>query len=303
MEDYCVKISNKHNNDSIAVVCGGSYDSKYINIIKDKNYKPNNDIDPFEQLDTSDFVKKYKLLNRIQQKKIVESLKNDENIDHLIPGIGNKYKNLCKNSLKIDSGKFVILPNVKSERVFIAGASGVGKSCLTSMYIHEYKQLFPKREVYLFSTHENEKAYQHHNINQILLDEKFAAEKYNLTDLQNSLIIFDDCDNLQNSKLSSKITLLNNDLISNGRKYNIHVVTLSHQLMDYKRTRLLLTEANKVVFFLGSGKYHINRYLRVYCGFDNDQIKKILKLRSRWVCLGFTIPNYFISEHEIGILN
>ena len=297
MNDYCLKISNKN---PIAAVCSGTYDNKYVSIIKDI---PDTDRDPFEQLDTSDFVNGYKLLNRIEQKKIVLALKNNENIDHLIPGIADKYKNICKNSLKLDSGKFVIMPSKTSERVFIAGASGVGKSCLTSMYMNEYKQIYPSRQIYLFTTHEDEKAYKHHNINQILLDDNFGIEKYNLKDLENSLVVFDDCDNLQNSKIANKITLLNNDLISNGRKYQIHVITLSHQLMDYKRTRLLLTEANKVVFFLGSGKYHINRYLRVYCGFDNEQIKRILKLRSRWVCLSFTIPNYFISEHEIGILN
>src|SRR5205814_305111 len=103
-----------------------------------------------------------------------------------------------------------------------------------------------------------------------------------ITTLKNSLVIFDDCDHIQDKGVYNRLRELNNDLLTAGRKYNIHMITLQHQLMDYKATRLLLTEANKVVFFNSTNNYHITRYLKVYAGMDPNAIKKITKLRSRW---------------------
>jgi hypothetical protein len=140
------------------------------------------------------------------------------------------------------------------------------------------------------------------NIIQIPLDDSFVASPPELDDLKDALVIFDDTDNLTSKKLSDAVKAVNNNLIANGRKYNIHVITMSHQLMDYSRTRHLLNEANRVVFFLGGSAYHNKRYLSVYAGLDKSQIHKILSLKSRWVCLGLTIPNYFISMHEIGLI-
>lgn len=294
MDDFCVKISN---TNPIAVVCGGTYNNKQISLIKDKI---DTDRDIYEQMDISDFVKHYKLMSRSEMDDVIEQVKGNKPLINNI--FKNKFSESCKNKFKIDSGQIMIKPTVKSERLFIAGQAGAGKSSLTSLYIREYSEMFPDRSVNLFTTHENEEAYKLHNVNEYILDDDFLDKDLNLNEFHNSLCIFDDCDNLQSKKISNVISAFNSDLISNGRKYDIHVLTLSHQLMDYKRTRLLLSEANRVVIFLGSGRYHIKRYLREYASLDKDQIKIILGLRSRWVCLGFTIPNYYISQHEVGLL-
>jgi hypothetical protein len=162
--------------------------------------------------------------------------------------------------------------------------------------------MFPKRSVFLISTHEEEKAYKILPINQIALDETFLESPPTLTDLQQSLVVFDDTDNLQDKDLQRAVQALNNDLLANGRKYEIHVVTLAHQLMDYSRSRTLLNEANRVVFFNGGSAYHVQRYLKVYAGLQPKQIRRILDSKSRWTCMGLTIPNYVVTEHEVYVI-
>lgn len=297
MSDYCVKIDDKN---PVAVVCGGTYDGKIVSIVNET--EPDTDRDPFEQLDIGEFVERFKLMDFDEREDIVNQLKGKKKLTKKGNMFMSKFEESCSNKFHIDSGQFNILPSKNTERIFIAGASGSGKSTISSMYIHEYKIMFPKRKVYLFSTHDGEKAYQVHDIIQIKLDLKFVSKPPSLNDLKDSLCIFDDADNLQDKKVQNAINSLNSDLISNGRKYNIHVLSLAHQLMDYSRTRLLLIEANRVIFFLNSGKYHTQRYLKVYAGLDQKQIRTILSLRSRWVCLSSGIPNYYISQYEIGLL-
>lgn len=278
-----------------AVIMGGKYDGMEASIVDRRDAKRVN-IEPEEQLDLDDFINKLALMPINERLDIINALREGKGT----PALRNKL-DACQ-TFKLDSGEFLMKPTVKSERVYIAGKSGCGKSCLASMYMREYKEMFPKRKIILLSTHTDEKAYKPFKVIQIPLNKEFTQAPPTLDILKNALVVFDDCDNLQDKNIQKAVNAVNNDLISNGRKYDIHVISLAHQLMDYSRTRNLLNEANRVIFFMGGGKYHIRRYLKVYAGLDADAIKKIMGLRSRWVCLGLTMPNYYLSQHEIGIL-
>ncbi len=298
MSDYCIKLNSEN---PIAVVCGGEYDEKKVSVVQSKDTDVNRD--PLEQLDISEFIQSYKLMDIDERMDIINEIKGNKLLQKKNIPFKKKFEDSCRKTFHIDSGQFNILPSEKSERIFIAGSSGSGKSTLASMYILEYKLMFPKNKIFLFSTHDGEKAYQiHKGIIQIKLNNEILNENITLKDLQNSLCIFDDADNLQSKSIQHYINQLNSDLIANGRKYNIHVLTLCHQLMDYSKTRLLLIEANKVIFFLHNGKYHIQRYLKVYAGLDQNQIRQIMRLKSRWVCLNTGFPNYYISQHEIALI-
>jgi len=299
MDEYCVALND---SNPVAVVLGGRYDGRRVSIAKKDDYQSDaeeDERDPFEQLDINEFLSNLAMMDISDRMRVVRKLKSREDTTSKY---AKKYKESCKRELKLDAGQFVIMPTERTERVYIAGKSGVGKSTLASMYIREYTEMFPDRKVILISTHTEEKAYEMFNIIQIPLDDSFIANPPELNDLKDALVIFDDTDNLTSKKLSDAVKSVNNNLIANGRKYNIHVITMSHQLMDYSRTRHLLNEANRVIFFLGGSAYHNKRYLSVYAGLDKSQINRILALKSRWVCLGLTIPNYFISQHEVGLI-
>jgi hypothetical protein len=205
----------------------------------------------------------------------------------------------CSSIRAPAGGSFILHPSETPERVYIAGPSGAGKSTITAQYIREWCEMYPKRSVFLFSTHDGERAYEELPVTQIELDQDFLDDPPGLAELKESLVIFDDCDNLQDKGLQKAVQAVNNDLLANGRKHSIYTITLNHQISDYSRTRTQLNEANRVVVFPNAGgTYHITRFLKVYAGMDKVQIKKFLDTSSRWACLGTTIPGYVVTENE-----
>jgi hypothetical protein len=208
------------------------------------------------------------------------------------------------NSIRAPAGgSFILHPSETPERVYVAGPSGAGKSTITAQYVREFHEMYPKRSIFLFSTHDGERAYEELPVTQIDLDQEFLDDPPGLAELKESLVIFDDTDNLQDKGLQKAVQAVNNDLLANGRKHGIYTITLNHQISDYSRTRTQLNEANRVVVFPNAGgTYHITRFLKVYAGFDKVQIKKFLDTSSRWACLGTTIPGYVITENEVYLV-
>ena len=298
-------ISLKKGNP-VAVICTGKDEGKKIFIADDTGASELKQ-DPLELFGNNELAPSKKPITAAHRRAIRTALLDErydyppELEDHM-EILRREYDKKNRYEYRTDSETLCVYPAKGSERVFVAGKSGSGKSTFTAQYIREYTEMYPKRNVFLISTHEEEKAYKILPINQIPLDETFLTSPPTLTNLQQSLVVFDDTDNLQDKSLQHAVQSLNNDLLANGRKYEIHVITLAHQLMDYSRSRTLLNEANRVVFFNGGSAYHVQRYLKVYAGLQPKQIRRILDSRSRWTCMGLTIPNYVITEHEVYVL-
>ena len=290
----------------VAVICTGKDEGKKIFIADDIGSSELKQ-DPLELFGNNELAPSKKPITAAHRRAIRTALLDEradypsELEDHM-ELLRREYDKKNRYEYRTDSETLCVYPAKGSERVFVAGKSGSGKSTFTAQYIREYTEMYPKRNVFLISTHEEEKAYKILPINQIPLDETFLTTPPTLTDLQQSLVVFDDTDNLQDKSLQHAVQSLNNDLLANGRKYEIHVITLAHQLMDYSRSRTLLNEANRVVFFNGGSAYHVQRYLKVYAGLQPKQIRRILDSRSRWTCMGLTIPNYVVTEHEVYVL-
>lgn len=204
---------------------------------------------------------------------------------------------------KVPDGELIITPSVETERMYIAGKSGCGKSTIAARYMIEYLRMFPDRRIFLFSRHREEKAYEGIPHQAIELTEELADSPIDLTEIKNALIVFDDTDNLQDKRIKKALQLLNDDIISNGRKYNIHCLTLAHQLLNYKESRNLLNEANRVVFFNNGTTYHIKNYLTRYAGVDAQMMRKILGLKSRWTLISLGYPMYILHDHGAFLIN
>ena len=205
------------------------------------------------------------------------------------------------DEIKLSSGKFSVIPSTETERVLIAAKSGCGKSTWMAKYIIEYLIKFPKRRVIMFSRHVEDPAYAGLPVMYIPAKPDLADEELDLTDIKDSLVIFDDCDNLQDKKLTKYIDKLNGDIISNGRKYNIHTAWLCHMLFNGYKTRQLLLEANKVVFFQTGQNYHYSRYLREHVGVEKHRRDKILATKTRWVCMSLCMPVFVITENQVFV--
>jgi hypothetical protein len=324
-------ISTGKAGRAVAVVFGGSHDGTIVRIANESDgpeaVTPRRPL--HEVLDESDFllssgkVKKLTLLQQLRIEMAMEAAgeledEEPESEDEKAPRgkVGKRviatYRAKSRSEFRLDDGKMIVLPSRDPERVFVAGKSGSGKSFFTASYMREYSEMFPERVIYLFSTHSEEKAYSEIEHEAIPLDDDFIANPPTLESLGGTLegedgpsgclCVFDDCDNLQNKRLLKAVDAVNADLISNGRKYNIHVVSLNHQLMEHSRTRNQLNEANRVVFFPQGSPYHNQRYLKVYAGLDGKWVKKILDERSRWICLDLRVPLSYVTENAVVIV-
>lgn len=195
-----------------------------------------------------------------------------------------------------------VMPAPESERVMIGGESGCGKSTLAALYATLWKEMFPEDMIYLFARQEDDPAFQNIEHEEIVVNEDLIYQKLDLDDFSNSLVIFDDMDNLQDKRLLKRVHDLMGDLMSNGRKKNIWVVYLTHILLNRSQTKVPLNESNKVIFFNGCGARQNINFLKSYAGLLKPQIDLLTNLPSRWIMLSRKMPRYVIHEKGIFLL-
>lgn len=301
----------------IAAICGGPFDKKILCIteedsLPDRSPAEEDIFDLLDEDDLSEHPGRHKALKSFDQLKLKKalSLRMEPLDDHLIAAyrrtIG-KINNKLKREIQLPNGLMFVLPDPdQTERVYIAGKSGSGKSTWAAIYMNEFLRMFPEKKIYLISRHDDEKTYSAIPHTPVPIDTFQDMDSDNkpidLPDLANSLVVFDDCDNIQDKKISIAIKKLSDDIVSNGRKYGIYTIWLNHQLMEYTKTRNLLNEANKTVFFNSGSNYHVKQYLLRYVGLNLEQIAKILAIRSRWTMIALTLPMYILHEHGAYLL-
>ena len=199
----------------------------------------------------------------------------------------------------LSDGLLLPVPNfdVKRETPYIAAPSGAGKSTYAARLCDAYRLVDPEKKIHIFSRLMSDKALDYlkperHTIGPELKDAKLEA-----ADFENSVVIFDDIDTIPDAKLAMKVQKLRDDLLETGRHENVTVISTSHQIMNYKKTRTLLNEASSVTVFPASGSaYHIQRYLKEYAGCSPAMIKKLMALPTRWLTHVRTAPQYFLHE-------
>lgn len=218
--------------------------------------------------------------------------------------IGKGKKSLLLD-IDIDDGEFIIFPRKKPERVYIVGPNGSGKSWQAGKYCESYNIAYPKSKIVMFTPHEKDEAYK--NVQNLIImdlnDESLFDEPLDITKLSSCLVIFDDTDNHQVKKSKLWLDNLEKDLIMNGRKYGIYVLSIAHMMMNGASTRHKIAEASRTIFFPHSGSvYHITRYLTIYAGLNKEMVKTVLNLRSRWVCISNTYPQYILYDRGIFLI-
>ena len=297
----------------VAKVIGGDYDGKIIRI--DKNINKNNIIDFDNELFNiinEDFLNNgRKRFDPMDFEKLKKAIKEKNEPREL------KLKNIYNNVMKlidernskefhIDDGEIVQLPNNSLDRecLYISGPSGSGKSTYVNKFIKQYKEMYPKNEVFLMSRLASDKSLDNNkHIKRIKINEELLDDPIDNSELENSAIIFDDIDTIRDKDLRDYVSDLRDDLLETGRHEKVTMLCTSHLLMDYKKTRTLLNEATSVTFFPNSGSsYHISRFLKVYCGFSNNEIKRVLNLPSRWVTICKTAPMYVLYSQGIYLV-
>jgi len=217
----------------------------------------------------------------------------------------NKLLDKCKYEVNLNDGSTIeMLPPLNaSMRFVVAGMTGSGKSTQVREYVKKYHKMYPDNKVFLFSQHTSDPIYDKIKyFTRVKIDEDLIEDPITLEELKNSLCIFDDVDNIQQTNISKALIKLINDINCNGRHHNISCIVTLHILMNYQKTKSLLSDISGAMLFLTGSKYSLNRYLKQYAGLDADQTKKITSLKSRWFYISLTVPQYILSEHKAFII-
>jgi hypothetical protein len=201
--------------------------------------------------------------------------------------------------IALSGGLFAPIPNfeLSRETPYIAAPSGAGKSTYAAMLCDSYRLVDPKKKIHIFSRLGTDKALDYlepirHEIKADMKDAKFEPAAF-----EGSVVIFDDIDTIPDKKVAEKVQKLRDDLLETGRHESVTVISTSHQIMNYKKTRTLLNEASSVTVFPASGsKYHVQRYLKEYAGCSPAMIKKLVALPTRWLTHVRSAPQYFLHE-------
>lgn len=206
-------------------------------------------------------------------------------------------------------GIMMPVPNLDTREVsYIAGPSGSGKSTYASKIIENFHKLFPDNNIYIFSRLESDPVLDRLKPIRVTLDNSLIEDPIDVhSELQQGdLILFDDCDTLQDKKLKDAVSRLKNDILETGRHLNLYIIITSHLINgnDKKDTRTVLNEAHTITIFPKSGStYGINYVLKNYIGLNKQQINKIISLPSRWVTIGKSYPQYVLYEKGIYLIN
>lgn len=282
------------------ILRGGKKDGKILmihdNVDKESNYKYND--------------KKLKKLHNYQLEQLKDALTTDDDkyLNGKTKNIYNKIKNngdLGKH-YKMDDSMFKIYPTQDKDQrdsIYITGPSGSGKSTFISQFIEEYIKLYPKRPVVLFSNKFQDKALDKFRPMRIPLNFDLVEDPIELEELEKSLVIFDDIDQITNKQIREAVFNLRDRILEEGRSKGISICTVAHQITNYKESRICLNEADYVVFFCKSGaKYQINYFLKNYGGLDKEQIDTVMNLPSRAVVLHKRYPMCVIYQNGCMVL-
>jgi len=213
----------------------------------------------------------------------------------------NKQPNTIKTNYE-----FQLMPRVDGERelIYITGSSGCGKTTFIKNYCELYHKIYPKAPIYLFSEKLEDLSIDGLKfINRVVIDNNISEiadiplENY----LPNTLLIFDDYDDLQKQYLVPIQSLISR-VLKLGRQYKISAMIVSHLINPTKNrefNRNILLECQKIVFFKNDNTYGNKYYLKTYGGMDKKQIDNVLSKDTRYIIFNNRFPNYFITKHEI----
>ena len=240
-----------------------------------------------------------------QMVAIIKGKNYEKNQNNPVVSIGEGARNGMHEIKLCADEEFQIIPDVSASRFvgYVAGQSGSGKSWFCKDLCQEYKRIYPKRDIFLVSALGDDKGSidKVKGLKRIKLNDDFLNDTIDISELKDSLVIFDDVDSLKSVKKKAVWNLMN-DVLTMGRHHNISCLITYHVITAGLDTKIILNESHFIVCFpstMGNGaaRYLFDKYL----GLDNKEIKRIKKLKTRWVCVMKSYPKVIISQKEMFI--
>lgn len=205
-----------------------------------------------------------------------------------------------------DDGTIEPLPDFNNtQRIYISGPTGSGKSYYIRKWLKQYIKVFPKRKIYLFSDMLEDVALDDFKqIQRIQIDDNIKNKKpIRPEKFKNSIVIFDDIDSIQDKKIYQAILSLQNSILKTGRKLGITCIVTNHLMNNGIKTKEIYNECSIIVFpTRGSNYYALNYALKKYLGMDGKQVKHISKLPTRMATIYKNYPQYVLYEKGVYLV-
>ena len=221
----------KNDLKALAIVKGGDYNNEflYLNESDEKNpiKKHRNEINALEYIkDLKGYKPKEKMMmmNKLQ-KALYKDVGEDELLENEnVKSVYHKIKDDIERSSVInlpDDSNFnlIVSDDPKSRGVYyITGMSGSGKSYMAKTLAESYKKMYPEREIYLVSKLDDDETLDNMTVGKPkrLSIDSIIDDYPSLSEFEDCMVIFDDFESLENSKLKVIWNLIN-DLASQGR--------------------------------------------------------------------------------------
>lgn len=229
-------------------------------------------------------------------------LKNDTIMKKIYNDVKEDKKFNGNNMISIQDGG--IIPsydkNIERKVSYIAGMSGSGKSTIASKMIENYHKTFPNNKIILFSNKNKDPVFDKHKfIIRVILDETLYIDPFDLEDLKNTLIIYDDIEYIKDKEINAELDRLRDLILQQGRSFHISFIYICHQLTNYRNTRIILNEMMECIIFPSLTTTYSLKYLtEKYYGMNKNELLKIKSLPSRYVCLRKLPPSII---HDKGV--
>jgi hypothetical protein len=214
--------------------------------------------------------------------------------------------NYTELTLNQGKGRFQYMFNTKKERfiAYCSGQSGSGKSYWTAQIAGEYRKIYPKRDIYLFSYVNDDPSIDAiKGLKRLdIQSEEFLNMDLSSEDFKNSLIIFDDVDCIREKKLKNKIKEILDKVLMTGRHFNTSCIYLSHLTCAGAETKMILAECHSITVFPNTLNGRTKDYLfKSYIGLNKSQIENLKNLEDNTRSLTYvkSYPSVFISDHHI----
>ena len=209
-------------------------------------------------------------------------------------------------TIELNGHKFQHMPNNKDRDVlYISAMSGSGKSYYTAEYAKQYHKKYSKNPIYLFSSIDEDKCLD--NIKCIkridIKKPEFLNMELTAKDMENSLLIFDDCDVITNKAIKKAVFNILDSVLQTGRHFCISVIFTSHNACSGQQTKIILNESTSITIFPStSGNKSLNYLCDQYLGLDKKQIASLKKIKGRWATFVRAYPRCILTETTCTIL-
>jgi hypothetical protein len=235
------------------------------------------------------------------------------------------------------TGKLRLIPQIGTEdgqnahNIYICGASGDGKSTKARDFAMTYKELYKKNKIFLITQSDESKIpekdrifykklniYSNERYSDFLelqrthVDSRILAQKFNIVDYTNSLLIFDDflyCsgkDARETKAIKNKICSVIIEFLNNGRKSGISIIITSHTLYEKMNNDMyqnIYGEIHTLIFGKKTNKGQLRYALDKYFSFSPKMKTKIINFdkNSKMITL-HRYPNCVISDNKMELL-